>query len=207
MLDSERQQLMKKECNHSPSDLLTDLNESQRKRIKTEQIKKPNSNHIAHDISNDDLNAAFHEDDIILPTQIPPTNLSVHKSKKMSPPNRDNYSKEQNKENDVAIVNRKQPSPIPVEQSPTVLNKHSSKLDVSYKQFSSQFHFNIEKCLFLNSLKVHQLQMSQRVGIRRDQLKIPHHDVFSIIGQRQRMHYQRNSRKSTQTHERNSHCH
>lgn len=132
---------MQKKCNHSPSDelMVIDSNECHRKRIKTEQIAKPNLNHTAHDISNDDLNAAFHEDDVVGPTQYPPLKLSVHKPKKVSTPNRDSYLKEQNKENNDAIINNKQRSPKAVEKSPTVLNKHISKFDVSHEHLQCSF--------------------------------------------------------------------
>lgn len=133
LLEMEHKQSMEMKCNHSPSDgiMAIDLNESHRKRIKTEQIKQSISTISPYNISNDDLNAAFHEDDIIEPTQYPPSKFNVHKPKKNSPSHNDRTTKDLNKENDDRIANQNISSPIPTTKSPTVLSKQTSKLDVS----------------------------------------------------------------------------
>lgn len=137
MLENERQDNIQKKCNHSPSDdvMAAELNENQRKRIKTEPFKQPGLMRSVHDVSNDDLNAAFHEDDIVGPSQSqPPPHTSMHKSKKVPTPKRDKKdSNEQNKENKDGIKNRMKLSPKTFEKSPTVLSKHSNRTDVKLR--------------------------------------------------------------------------
>lgn len=107
----------------------TQLNENQRKRIKSESLNFDDSilQSSMHNESTDALNAAFHlnvcEDDIIYPSQAVPIQ---HKSTKISPGYKDKTYKRQNKENKENSVTAQNSK----EKSPTILSKRFDKIEL-----------------------------------------------------------------------------
>lgn len=113
------------------------MDEKQRKRIKLEADQFDDSIHMksVDDISNDELNAAFHlsmnEDEIIEPTPGKLYKPNPNILKKVTPIKSPISLNEQNKENDLNMTDGENLGNIAaLERSPTVLSKYSNKMNV-----------------------------------------------------------------------------